>query len=48
MIVARLEYLIHTHLYKRYNTETDTTFLNVDNEPEDTYELDEINQSFPR
>jgi hypothetical protein len=29
-------------LYKGYNTEIDT-FLNVDNMPEDTYELDEIN-----
>jgi hypothetical protein len=29
-------------LYKSYNTEIDT-FLNVDNMPEDTHELDEIN-----
>jgi hypothetical protein len=26
----------------------DPTFLNVDNVPEDTYELDEINQRFQR
>jgi hypothetical protein len=31
-------------LYKRYNIEIDPTFLNVDNMPKDTYELDEINQ----
>jgi hypothetical protein len=31
-------------LYKHYNIETDSTFLNVDNVPEDTCELDEINQ----
>jgi hypothetical protein len=31
-------------LYKRYNIEIDPTFLNVDNVPEDTYELDEINR----
>jgi hypothetical protein len=31
-------------LYKRYNNEIDPTFLNVDNVPENTYELDEINQ----
>jgi hypothetical protein len=29
-----------TPLYKRYNIEIDPTFLNVDNVPEDTYELD--------
>jgi hypothetical protein len=29
-------------LYKRYNIEIDPTFLNVDNVPQDTYELDEI------
>jgi hypothetical protein len=34
-----LEHLKQTSLYKRYNTEID-----VDNMPEDTYELDEINQ----
>jgi hypothetical protein len=39
-----LEHLIWTPLYKRYNIEIDPTFLNVDNVPEDTYELDEINQ----
>jgi hypothetical protein len=39
-----LEHLIQTPLYKRYNTERDPTFLNVKNVPEDTYELDEINQ----
>jgi hypothetical protein len=41
------EHLIQTPpppLYKRYNIVTDTTFLNVDNMPEDTYELDKINQ----
>jgi hypothetical protein len=31
-------------LYKHYNTEIDPRFLNVDNMPQDTYELDEINQ----
>jgi hypothetical protein len=31
-------------LYKRYNIETDPTFLNVDNVHEDTCELDEMNQ----
>jgi hypothetical protein len=31
-------------LYKHYNTEIDPAFLNVDNMPQDTYELDEINQ----
>jgi hypothetical protein len=35
-----LENLIQTPLYKRYNIEIDPTFLNVDNMPEDTYELD--------
>jgi hypothetical protein len=35
--------LKQTPLYKRYNTEIDPTFLNVDNMPEDTYEVDEIN-----
>jgi hypothetical protein len=35
--------LIQTPLYKRYNIEIDPAFLNVDNVPEDTYELDEIN-----
>jgi hypothetical protein len=39
-----LEHLIQTPMYKRYNTEIDATFLNVDNVPEDSYELDEINQ----
>jgi hypothetical protein len=39
-----LEHLIQTPLYKRYNIEIDPTFLNVDNLPEDSYELDEINQ----
>jgi hypothetical protein len=39
-----LEYLIKTSLYKHYNTEIDLTFLNVDNVPEDTNELDEISQ----
>jgi hypothetical protein len=39
-----LEHLIHTPLYKRYNIEIDPTFLNVDNVPEVTYELDEINR----
>jgi hypothetical protein len=33
-----------TPLYKRYSAEIDPTVLNVDNMPEDTYELDEINQ----
>jgi hypothetical protein len=37
-----LEHLIQIPLYKRYNIEIDPTFLNVDNVPEDTYELDEI------
>jgi hypothetical protein len=31
-------------LYKRYNIETDPTFLDVDNVPEDSYELGELNQ----
>jgi hypothetical protein len=31
-------------MYKLYNTETEPTFLNVANVPEDTYELDEIKQ----
>jgi hypothetical protein len=35
-------------LYKHYNTEIDPTFLNVDIVCKDTYELDEINQSFQR
>jgi hypothetical protein len=39
-----LEHLIQTPLYKCYNIEIDPTFLNVDNVPEDTYELDELNQ----
>jgi hypothetical protein len=39
-----LENLIQTPLCKRYNTEIDPIFLNVDNVPEDTYELGEINQ----
>jgi hypothetical protein len=39
-----LEHLKQTRLYKCYNTETDPTFLNVDNVPKDTSELDEINQ----
>jgi predicted nuclease of restriction endonuclease-like (RecB) superfamily len=39
-----LEHLIQTPLYRRYNTEIDPTFLNVDNVSEDTYESDEINQ----
>jgi hypothetical protein len=39
-----LEHSIQTPLYKCYNTEIVPTFLNVDNMPEDTYELDEINQ----
>jgi hypothetical protein len=39
-----LEQLTQTPLYKCYNTETYPTSLNVDNVPEDTYELDEINQ----
>jgi hypothetical protein len=39
-----LEHLIQTRLYKRYDIEIDPTFLNVDNVPENTYELDEINQ----
>jgi hypothetical protein len=43
-----LVHLIYTPLYKRYNTEIYPTFLNVDNVPEDTYELDEINQRFQR
>jgi hypothetical protein len=38
------EHLIQTPLYKRYNTEIDPTFLNVDNVSEDTYELGEIHQ----
>jgi hypothetical protein len=39
-----LEHLIATpSLYKRDNIETDATFLNVDNVPDNTYELDEIN-----
>jgi hypothetical protein len=38
------EHLIQTPVYKRYNTEIDPAFVNVDNVPEDTYELDEINQ----
>jgi hypothetical protein len=38
------EHLIQTPLHKLYNIETDPTFLNVDNVPEDTYELGEINQ----
>jgi hypothetical protein len=41
-----LEHLIQTLLYKRYGTEIDETFLNVDNVPEGTYELDQINQRF--
>jgi hypothetical protein len=36
--------LIQTPLFKRYNIEIDLTFFNVDNVPEDTYELNEINQ----
>jgi hypothetical protein len=36
--------LIQTPLYKRCNTEIDPIFLNVDNVPEDIYELDETNQ----
>jgi hypothetical protein len=40
-----LEHLIQTSLYKHYNIEIDPTFLNVDNIPQDTCELDEINQS---
>jgi hypothetical protein len=36
--------LIQTPLYKHYYIEIDPTFLNVDNVPKDTYELDEINQ----
>jgi hypothetical protein len=43
-----LEHLIHTPLYKRYKTEINPAFLNADNVPTDTYELDEINQSFQR
>jgi hypothetical protein len=43
-----LEHLIQTSLYKRYNTEIDPTFLNVDNVPEDTYTLAEITQRFQR
>jgi hypothetical protein len=39
-----LEHLIQTPPYKRYSTEIDPTFLNVGNVPEDTHELDEINQ----
>jgi hypothetical protein len=39
-----LEHLIQTPLYRPYNIEIDPTFLNVDNVPEDAYELDEINQ----
>jgi hypothetical protein len=31
-------------MYKRYNIEIDPKFLNVDNVPEDPYELDELNQ----
>jgi hypothetical protein len=31
-------------LHKRYNIEIEPKFLNVVNVPEDTYELDEINQ----
>jgi hypothetical protein len=31
-------------MHKRYSIEIDATFLNVDNVPEDTSELDEINQ----
>jgi hypothetical protein len=37
-----LEHLIQAPLYKCYNTEIDPTFLNVDNEPENTYELEKI------
>jgi hypothetical protein len=39
-----LEHLVQTSHYKRYNIEIDPTFSNVGNVPEDTYELDEINQ----
>jgi hypothetical protein len=39
-----LEHLIQTPLYKGYNIEIDPIFLNVDNVPENTYELDEIIQ----
>jgi hypothetical protein len=31
-------------LYKHYNIELGSTFINVHNMPEDIYELDEINQ----
>jgi hypothetical protein len=34
---------MQTPLYKRYNIELDPTFLNMENVPEYTYELDEIN-----
>jgi hypothetical protein len=30
-------------MYRRYNTEIDPTFLNVDNVPENSYELDDAN-----
>jgi hypothetical protein len=39
-----LEHLIQSPLYKHYNIEIDLTFLNVDDVPQDTHELDEINQ----
>jgi hypothetical protein len=46
LIKPWLGHFIHTYFYKRNNTEIDPTFLDV--VPEDTYELDEINQRFQR
>jgi hypothetical protein len=40
----QLEHLIQTLLYKCYSIEIDTTLLDVNIVPEDTYELDKINQ----
>jgi hypothetical protein len=39
-----LEHLTKTPLYKHYNIEIEQTFLNVDNVPQDTYELYDIIQ----